>query len=388
MNPWFKDKNILIISPGPSLKHFIEQISDELTKKFTIVAVAQAMPALAKYKVRPDFVIVVDPKDFSNVLDDWDDLTDVNLIAEESVHLSFLSRNFKETFTVVTRKDGMGLDLYFDLQPMDLEGGTVSLAACSLAYQLKAKTITLAGQDLSFSGANYFVAGTLDEKKFVERNNKVFLESMKTVNHELKAVFQEVIPVLGWNNENLLTSPEYAVYLSQFENFASNIKNTKLFNTSLGGANIKGFKNKLFSELLDELTNNGVVTELPIAINQLNKHAHQRFLNETRKAISDVLVPVRKAINILERKSRVQKAKLNKLDELEKKIIMISNKTAYISNVVSDAIIRLNRAVIYVTDLNENLELSLKFYRELNMSFSLYRKDLEHGLRIIERNNL
>ena len=67
---------------------------------------------------------------------------------------------------------------------------------------------------------------------------------------------------------------------------------------------------------------------------------------------------------------------------------MISNKTVYISNVVSDAIIRLNRAVIYVTDLNENLELSLKFYRELNMSFSLYRKDLEHGLRIIERNNL
>ena len=388
LNPWFKDKNILIISPGPSLKHFIEQISDELNKKFTIVAVAQAMPALAKYKVRPDFVIVVDPKDFSNVLDDWDDLTDVNLIAEESVHLSFLSRNFKETFTVVTRKDGMGLDLYFDLKPMDLEGGTVSLAACSLAYQLKAKTITLAGQDLSFSGANYFVAGPLHEKKFVERNNKVFLETIKEVKGENEVVFQEVIPILGWNNENLLTSPEYAVYLSQFENFASNIKNTKLFNTSLGGANIKGFTNKVFSELTDELTNNGVVTEPPIATNKLNKHSHQRFLNETRKTMSDVLVPIRKAINILERKSRVQEGKLNKLDELEKKIIMISNKTAYISNVVSDAIIRLNRAVIYVTDLNENLELSLKFYRELNMSFSLYKKDLEHGLRIIERNNL
>ena len=120
----------------------------------------------------------------------------------------------------------------------------------------------------------------------------------------------------------------------------------------------------------------------------MNKHAHQRFLNETRKAISDVLVPVRKAINILERKSRVQKAKLNKLDELEKKIIMISHDTAYISKVVSDAIIRLNRAVIYVTNLDENLDISLKFYRELNMSFSHYKKDLEHGLRSIEKNDL
>ena len=90
----------------------------------------------------------------------------------------------------------------------------------------------------------------------------------------------------------------------------------------------------------------------------------------------------------MERKNRVQEVKLKKLDELEKKIIMISNKTVYISNVVSAAIIRLDRAVIYVTDLNENLELSLKFYRELNMSLSLYKKNLDHGLRIIERNNL
>jgi len=104
--------------------------------------------------------------------------------------------------------------------------------------------------------------------------------------------------------------------------------------------------------------------------------------------MSDVLVPIRKAINILERKSRVQEGKLNKLDELEKKIIMISNKTAYISKVVSHAIIRLNRAVFYVTDLDENLELSLKFYRELNMSFSLYKKNLDHGLRIMEQKNL
>ena len=54
------------------------------------------------------------------------------------------------------------------------------MAACSLAYQLKAKTITLAGQDLSFSGANYFVAGPLNEKSLLSVITKYFWKPQRS----------------------------------------------------------------------------------------------------------------------------------------------------------------------------------------------------------------
>ena len=112
--------------------------------------------------------MVVDPQDYSFVLNDWNDLSDINLIAEESVHKNFINKNFKEIFTVITNKDVMGLSKAFDAAPIDLEGGTVALAACSLAKQLGAQSITMVGQDLALSNSNYFVSGGLTSKSIVE----------------------------------------------------------------------------------------------------------------------------------------------------------------------------------------------------------------------------
>lgn len=597
--PFIKDKNVLVVSPGPSLKHSIKLITDECRKKFTIVAVAQSMPALAKYQVKPDFVIVIDPADFSYVLDDWDDLTDIKLIGEESIHVSFLEKNFEEIYTVVTNKDSMGLDIYFDIPPMDLDGGTVPLATCSLAQQLQAASITLIGQDLSISDANYFVSGGLHEKKIVEQNNRALLNAKvqtvygddttvefspylrgsysvhfdgtnflelkdhadfdfgandftielwvymtaydtsgfnnfiykggskttswhfdyKNSTNELRfytylhnapdltlvatqkltlgkwyhlsctrrgnivtiykngisivttsdfnnnidkttdnvyigqrvgvngndrglqgfisglrivrgtsivpsdggpdepvraitntslltchspyiadgssrahkitkgrseTVYQQAIPIFGWNNEELLTSPEYAVYLVQFENFAANKGNIALYNASVGGANIRGFQNTTIEDLIRDLPENCSKRDLNIKFIKNNYDGHVNFLLETQKSISDVLLPIKKAVKILKRKNRVQENKLVQLDGLEKKIITISKSNEYLSTVVSHAIIRLNRAVLYVADLDENLKLSLSFYQELNAAFTLYKRALESAIKVVE----
>ena len=381
LKPWFQEKNILIVSPGPSLKHVINQITDKCREKFTIVALAQSMPALAKYNLKPHFVLVVDPQDFSTVLDDWNDLSDINLIAEESVHLNFLNKNFQHIYTVVTNKDSMGLHIAFDVKHMDLEGGTASLAACSLASQLAAKSITLVGQDLSISKGTYFVSGTLVDKEIIKQDNNEFIKYKDKTNGFEKEVRQQVIPVLGWNNENLLTSPEYSVYLGQFEIFAQQVEDIKLYNASIGGANIKGFQNVFFNNLINELPNNIPISAPTATSPGYNYHDHREFLLETGKSISDVLLPIRKAMKILERKNREQENKLNSLDELERNIISISKHNRYINSIVSDAVIRLNRAVHYVTKLNENLDLSLKFYRELNTALTMYKVTLDYAIR-------
>ena len=100
------------------------------------------MPALAKFNLRPDFVMVTDPEDYSHVLDDWPDLSEIDLIAEETVHINFINKSFSNIFTVMTSKGVLGLNVAFGVDKLEMEGGTVSLNACSLAAELGAGSIT------------------------------------------------------------------------------------------------------------------------------------------------------------------------------------------------------------------------------------------------------
>ena len=381
---WFENRNVLIISPGPSLKHSINIISKNIDRKFTIIALAQSMPALAKFNISPHFVMVVDPQDYSFVLNDWNDLSDINLIAEESVHKNFINKNFKEIFTVITNKDVMGLSKAFDAAPIDLEGGTVALAACSLAKQLGAQSITMVGQDLALSNSNYFVSGDLTSKSIVETETGSqirYIDESKNIN---ETKYQDLIPILGWSNENLVTSPEYSVYHSQFEIFASNTKNIKLFNCSVGGANIKGFENRLLDDLEKEFSENNLNFDYYSFSTSLNIAQHKDFLVKNKIAAENVLHEIAKIKKILSRKNRDEPKKLKNIDILEKKVIMLSKKNSKISDIVSDVIIKLKRAVVYVTTLNENLNLSKKFYEELYTAVSMYKKSLAAGIVIIE----
>ena len=377
------NKNILLISPGPSLKHVIHQITEDTRKKFKIIAVAQSMPALAKFNLRPDFVMVVDPEDYSHVLDDWPDLSEIDLIAEETVHINFINKGFRNIFTVMTSKGVLGLNVAFGVDTLELEGGTVSLNACSLAAKLGARSITLVGQDLSLSNGNYFVSGKLETKEIIEQNNTKVAKFIQSLNGKTQVRYQELIPVLGWHQEELLTSPQYAAYLNEFERFAKNAIGTGLFNTSVGGANIKGFQNISFKDLIGDLADPGCSNTRLIEQQQVDYNLLREFLLEGRKEIVEALRPIEKAINILKRRKSVQKDELKKLNTIENKIITISKKNNLISIVVIDAILRLEKAMVYVTDLQDNLDLSLKFYLELNMILKRYKQSLSHGLKVI-----
>lgn len=383
LRPFLRNKNILLISPGPSLKHVIQQITEDTRKKFTIIAVAQSMPALAKFNLRPDFVMVVDPADYSFVLDDWPDLSEIDLIAEETVHVNFINKSFRNIFTVMTSKGVLGLDVAFGVVPLELEGGTVSLNACSLAAQLGAQSVTLVGQDLSLSNGNYLVSGKLAPKEIIEQNNTKVVKFTHTENGKTRVIHQELIPVLGWNKEELLTSPQYAAYLNEFESFAKNATGISLFNTSVGGANIKGFQNISFTDLIEKLADPSFADNHTIDQQQIDYNLFREFLLENRKDIVEVLRPIDKAIKILKSMKRDQKDAMKKLDKIENKLITISKKNELINVVVSDAVGRLEKAMLYVTTVEENLNLSLQFYLELSGSLKRHKNSLSHGSKVI-----
>ena len=341
------------------------------------------MPALAKFNVRPDFVMVTDPEDYSFVLDDWPDLSEIDLITEETVHVNFINKSFSNIFTVMTSKGVLGLDVAFGVVPLELEGGTVSLNACSLAAQLGARSITLVGQDLSISNGNYFVSGKLAEREIIEQSNTKVVKFTETVNGKTQVRHQELIRVLGWNKEELLTFPQYAAYLNEFESFAKNTTGISLFNASVGGANIKGFQNINFTDLLGNLADPGCSKNHTIDQQQVDYYLFREFLLESRKSIVEVLRPIDKAIKILKSMKRDQKDEMKKLDKIENKLITISKKNKLINVVVSDAILRLEKAMLYVTTLEGNLDLSLKFYLELNVSLKRHKNSLSHALKVI-----
>ena len=380
-----RNKNILLISPGPSLKHVIHQITEDTRKKFKIIAVAQSMPALAKFNLRPDFVMVTDPEDYSHVLDDWPDLSEIDLIAEETVHINFINKSFSNIFTVMTSKGVLGLNVAFGVDKLEMEGSTVSLNACSLAAELGARSITLVGQDLSISNGNYFVSGKLETREIIEQNNTKVAKRIRNLNGKTQVTYQELMPVLGWHKEELLTFPQYAAYLNEFESFAKDTTGISLFNTSVGGANIKGFQNINFTDLLGKLANPGCSHNHLIDQKQIDYNLFREFLLDGRKAIGEVLRLIEKAINLLKRSKHSQKDKMKKLDKIENKLITISKKNKLINFVVSDAILRLEKAMLYVTDLEDNLDLSLNFYVELNMILKRHRQSLSHGLKLISK---
>ena len=371
----FFNRHVLIVSPGPSLEHFINFYNEEVKENFLLVALAQSMPALNKFKIIPHFVMVVDPLDFSHVLDNCTHLKHIDLIAEESVHVNFITKGFRNLYTIITNKDHMGLSSAFNLDPMDLDGGTVALSACSLAAKLRSKSITLVGQDLAISRSNYFVKAKLTEKRVIKKKNEMFIEW-----GDEKIARQEVIPVTGWEGEALFTTPEYAVYLHQFESFAQEYHNMRLYNSSVGGVNIKGFKNKDLPKVLQKVANDNTDVKQNSKVVRADLTVLLKKYNFDKAILNRMLRNVGKIKKILMSSNRETSYNLKKIDKLEKKIIKLSKENTKISAIVSDIIIRLNRNIVYVSTLKENLNLSLKFYEEVSFALEMYKGSLVSGI--------
>ena len=91
-------RDVVIISPGPSLAKNINVLRENSTK-FVIIAVAQACPALVSHNIVPDFVIVIDPIDYSKILDGLD-CSKSALIIDDRCSPAFFKKEFREFFVL------------------------------------------------------------------------------------------------------------------------------------------------------------------------------------------------------------------------------------------------------------------------------------------------
>ena len=246
----FTDRDVIIVSPGPSLKDDLSVLK-KCQDNFLILAVAQAIPALTSAKIAPDFLMVVDSNDYSHVISEFSVKNAGGLIAVEQVNQNFLKHNFKHKIILYDNGDVTPIRKWRNLEAYNHDGGSVSVSAFKLAVRFNARTVALLGQDLVLTSGQYFV-GDQDFSKIVRKKGRSFFPPEKppelendgkfiSIGDERKPAFY----LRGLDGNQHVTKGDYFFFHRQLVYSAKDIlrhnKTVSLVNCTSSGAFIDGF---------------------------------------------------------------------------------------------------------------------------------------------------
>lgn len=272
----FISKTVLIVGAGPSLNKSIDIIQQHRSK-FIIISIGRAFKALLLSNIIPDFVITIDIWSTPTQIESSQEIkSKINLILQPSIDINFFKEKTNLTFIYYPSPDYISEWLANKKQAQTLtQAGSVSLCAFYTALEFGAQTIILIGQDLAYSEGNIYASHTsVEEIKYIENDNNelsFYLEKegsneilnkgkLLSKNDYVKSLVnyhKDFIKVAGQKGENLLTSPGYASFITQYSQIAKEllIKKPfiKLINASVGGAYINGFEHKSLDQCIDTL---------------------------------------------------------------------------------------------------------------------------------------
>lgn len=275
----YKDKTAVVVSAGPSLDKNVETLK-KYKDNVLIIAVLQALKTLTKNGINPDFIVSIEQCDSTPQLNGVD-TKDSYLILEPLTHPAMHKVNFKRKFSYPSCTS-IANNVWANYANMDnsqyISSGTVSYTALYSAMFLGCKDIILVGQDLAFCGGKCYSNGTnralvyqenpstgkveVVVEKGQEENLKEALygktnlseeERNKRLERYLTDINSKLNYVEGIKGNKLPTTVDYATFISQFEDFAQIYGNRlNLYNTSMEGAKINGFKDIPLEELLKD----------------------------------------------------------------------------------------------------------------------------------------
>lgn len=231
-------KDMILVSAGPSLTKQISSLKKATrSNQFLVGCVGTAFRPLMNNGIKPDFVMISDPKD--NIINQFTGLTN------SQIPLLYLSTaNFK---TVEQYKGPryivwqMGFEAaekkaFARNEPVIETGGSVATCLLDVMVKLGAKRIALIGQDLSFT----------DKRSHA-------IDTHAQINIQTTA---NLIEVPDYNQNGMVyTSKNLSVYLNWFKKYARKIKNIELWNCTEGGAYIDGWIHRPFKDFLWCLNN-------------------------------------------------------------------------------------------------------------------------------------
>lgn len=338
----YKDKTALVISAGPSLDKNLETIK-KYRDKVIIFSVGQALRTLLHDDITPDFVGLVETSSQMSQLENLD-TSNINLILEPLTYNGLHQSKFKNIISYPSKVSTPNL-IWTSIANIDasnyISSGTVSYMMLYSAYLLGFKDLILVGQDLAFLDGKCYTKDTQHKGLIYEYDSKTGSAKVKVENvkefsdsligknvkidenrkieiaqRRIEAINKNLCNVQGIKGNQLLTTYDYASFISQFEDFAKEHKNDlNLFNTSLEGAKINGFEDIPLEELLQNKENlekielnanfdydlQEIVSKIKLEINSLEKisktlntansliHNYDKEFNN-RKTVNDTCI--------------------------------------------------------------------------------------------------
>ncbi len=274
----YSGETAIIVSAGPTLGENIE-----LLKKYqdnvTIFSVGTAVKTLAKNGIKPDYLCIIESYDCSKQVEGVD-LSDVTLISEPYTHKNIHALNTKTKLLHISAN--MPISQFFaDIANINNYGylaqGTVSFMAINTAVKMGFSKIILVGQDLAYidgqcyskdsvyedlicqynSDINKYEITAKDIKKYADATfpNRKEDEKIPAAEKRLQYLNSKLYFVKGIDGKSIPTEAGYASFIRHISNYAKQLENIELINTSMKGALIEGFENKPLEDVIKECTN-------------------------------------------------------------------------------------------------------------------------------------
>lgn len=351
----FEDADVLVISPGPSLKKDLSALL-ECKDHFLTIASMKTLDTLFDAGIKPDFAIWQDPRDHSEAIPQRSEISEIPLVLNEGCCPKFYSAPFGKHFPY-PEPGFLGSSLSAALHGPDLPvfaGTSVATLSAVMALALGASTVTLLGQDLSVANGMY--AGDDEDD----------LESMKVGEH---------LTCEAINGGEVPTLPNYLSFIGEFQAIARGFSHkVRLINSTSSGALLEGWEHIPLSLHPLVLEGDGSISKRVIVEPENNSLSERR--NAVTAALDQTLDSLDHAARITnEIYKRCLEAvasgdnDVTAIDLLEQRLKVIFDKECpvlkYYTSRQSMALIA---STASVRNLEENLRLSADYYHSIGLA--------------------
>ena len=346
----YKGKPCMVISAGPSLNDYIDDIKKH-QNKFIIIAVDSIFQTLIRRGIHPDFIITVDPQYINYKYFEYNKYYNPILVSELST-FPLILRSYKGKIIFFQSVFPLAKWIEKFTEPkgeIDM-GGSVSTTAFDFAYKLGCGPVILFGQDLSFTGGRTHTKGSYVEKYWALRNNRFntsLIGNYKYIHNNL------FIKIKSSDNKLINTDRRLMIFLVWFQNKIKNIKdNLKVYNTSLHGAFIENTAIKCFKDIIAE-HNFKDISPIKKEINSFNTKAEGIDYNNFLEEVKKIKLDLNKLRSIADDSqglsenlySRIDKKRksdiksiIKKLDKNDKKIKEVTEVSGFLGMTIQDKI--------------------------------------------------